>query len=239
MYGCFFCYRYKKSELLDLFFFQCNVILFFGGKMCCSFVLVYYVLEGFDVVWVVVLEFQVVSVFLDVQVDNWEVGSVGNGFVYQWGILVGGGDNGQFIIFQDQLCLVGVEMGSSGFFEFCFEVFYGIEIVFDSCFQVVLQGGIGFQVFLEQVVVCVVVGVVMQYGFFVSWQLIQFGNQFFSGQVSEFWQVFQCGVGIVYVGLVVFSVMDFYCLFVEVWFQSIVSVRQGWQGIVYNYFYYC
>ena len=36
----------------------------------------------------------------DVQADNREAGSAGNGFAHQRGILVGGGDNGQFVTFQ-------------------------------------------------------------------------------------------------------------------------------------------
>lgn len=207
--------------------------------MCCCFVLVYYVLEFFDVVWVVVLEFQVVSVFLYVQVQDWEVGSVGNGFIYQWGILVCGRNYSQFVVFQYQLCLVGVEMGCCCFFEFSFEVVNGIEVMFDSCFQIVLQSGVFFQFFLEQVVVSVVVCVVMQYGFFVCWYLIQFSNQFFNWQVSKFRQVFQCCVSVVDIGLMVFGVVNCYCLFIEVWFQCIISVWQGWQCIIYNYFYYC
>lgn len=207
--------------------------------MCCCFVLVYYVLEFFNVVWMVVLEFQVVSMFLYIQVYNWEVGSVRNSFIYQWRILVSSRNYCQFIVFQYQLCLVGIKVGSCCFFKFCFEVINGVEVMFDSCFQVILQGGVFFQIFLEQVVVSVIVSVVVQYGFFVCWQLVQFGDQFFNWQVGKFWQVFQCCVGVVYVGLMVFGVVDFYGLFIEVWFQGIVSIWQGWQGIVYIYFQYC
>ncbi len=212
---------------------------FLAAKRAAAFVPVHYVPEGFDVVRAAVLEFQVVSVFPDVQADNREAGSAGNGFAHQRGILVGGGDNGQFVTFQDQPRPAGAETGSSGFFEFRFEVLHGTEIALDSRFQVALQGGTGFQAFPEQAVVRVAAGVVTQYGFFVSRQLIQLGNQLFSGQVSELRQAFQRGVGIVHVGLVVFSVMDLHRLLVEVRFQSIVSVRQGWQGIAHNHLHYC
>lgn len=37
----------------------------------------------------------------------------------------------------------GAETGSSGFFEFRFEVLHGTEIALDSRFQVALQGGTG------------------------------------------------------------------------------------------------
>ncbi len=60
---------------------------------------------------------------------------------------VGGGDNGQFITFQDQPRPAGAETGSSGFFEFRFEVLHGTEIALDSRFQVALQGGTGFRPF--------------------------------------------------------------------------------------------
>lgn len=155
------------------------------------------------------------------------------------GELAGGGDNGQFVTFRTSHAQPEPKRVAAAFSEFRFEVLHGTEIALDSRFQVALQGGTGFQAFPEQAVVRVAAGVVTQYGFFVSRQLIQLGNQLFSGQVSELRQAFQRGVGIVHVGLVVFSVMDLHRLLVEVRFQSIVSVRQGWQGIAHNHLHYC
>ncbi len=77
--------------------------------------------------------------------------------------------------------------GSQLLFKLSFEVINGTEITFDSGFQVALQGSTGFQAFPEQAVVSVAARVVTQYGF-VSRQLIQFSDQFFSRQVSKFRQ---------------------------------------------------
>ena len=70
--------------------------------------------------------------------------------------------------------------------------------------------------------------VVAQHGFFVCRNLIQFGDQLVNRQVSEFGSFQRC-VSVVNVGLVVFGVMDFHRLLVEVRFQCVVGVRQGWQ----------
>ncbi|GDE06507.1 hypothetical protein HmCmsJML288_03479 [Escherichia coli] len=81
--------------------------------------------------------------------------------------------------------------------------------------------------------------VIAQYGFLVCWQLVQFGDQLFNRQVSEFWQAFQRRVGVVNVGLMVFGVVDFHGLLIEVRFQGIVSIRQGWQGITHIHLQCC
>ncbi|MNC03743.1 hypothetical protein D3C75_511660 [compost metagenome] len=81
--------------------------------------------------------------------------------------------------------------------------------------------------------------VVAQYSFLVSWQLIQFSDQLFCRQVSEFRQAFQCSVSVVDISLVVLGVMDFHRLLVEMRLQCVISVRQGWQGITHNHLHYC
>ncbi|CNT86129.1 Uncharacterised protein [Salmonella enterica subsp. enterica serovar Bovismorbificans] len=81
--------------------------------------------------------------------------------------------------------------------------------------------------------------VVTQHGFFVHWHLIQFSNQFFNRQVSKLRQVFQRRVSVVDIGLMVFGVVNLHRLLIEVRFQCIISVRQGWQCITHNHLHYC
>ncbi|CCJ87147.1 sodA [Cronobacter dublinensis 582] len=82
--------------------------------------------------------------------------------------------------------------------------------------------------------------VVAQNGFLVSRNLIQFGDQLFNRQVRQFRQAFQRRVGVVDVSLVMFGVMDFHRLLVEMRFQGVVSVRQGWQCIAHvHHLHYC
>ncbi|ESA60446.1 hypothetical protein HMPREF1591_05127, partial [Escherichia coli 113303] len=47
-----------------------------------------------------------------------------------------------------------------------------------------------------------------------------------------------CTGGIIQ-GLMVFGVVDFHGLLIEVRFQGIVSIRQGWQGIAHIHLQYC
>ena len=177
--------------------------------------------------------------FPNVQTHDWETGSARDSFTHQRGILVGGGDYSQFVTFQNQPRPAGAKTGCRCFFKFSFEVVNGAEITFDSRFQVALQRSTGFQAFPEQAVVSVTARVVTQYGFLVCWQLIQFGDQLFNGQAGEFRQAFQRSVGVVYVSLVVFGVVDFHRLLIEVRFKGIISVRQGWQCITHNHLQYC
>ena len=177
--------------------------------------------------------------FPHIQAQNREAGSARNSFTHQRRILVSSRNHRQFIAFQHQPCPAGTKAGSCRFLKFCFEVIYGTEITFDSRFQVTLQGGAFFQTFPEQAVVSVTASVVAQYGFLVCWQLVQFGDQLFNRQVSEFWQAFQRRIGVVNVGLMVFGVVDFHGLLIEVRFQGIVSIRQGWQGIAHIHLQYC
>ena len=87
--------------------------------------------------------------------------------------------------------------------------------------------------------VSVTARIITQNGFLVGRYLIQFSDQLFSRQVSEFRQTFQRRVGVVYIGLVVFGMVDFHRLLIEVRFQRIISVRQGWQCITHNHLHYC
>lgn len=155
------------------------------------------------------------------------------------GVLVSGRNDRQFVTFQDQPRPARAETGCSGFFEFRFEVVNGTEVTLDSRFQVALKGGAGFQAFPEQAVVSVTARVVAQHGFLVCRQLVQFGDQLFNRQISELWQAFQRSIRVVHIGLVVFSVMDFHRLLVEMRFQCVVGIRQGWQCITHNPLHYC
>jgi len=149
-------------------------------------------------------------VFPHVQTHDWETGCARDSFTHQRGVLVSSGNHSQFVAFQYQPRPARAETGSSGFFKLSFEVINGAEVALDSGFQVALQGGAGFQAFPEEAVVSVAASVVTQNGFLVSWQLIQFGDQLFSRQASEFWQAFQRRIGAVNVSLVVFGVMAGY-----------------------------
>ena len=177
--------------------------------------------------------------FPNVQAHDWETGSARDSFTHQRGILVGGGNNSQFVTFQNQPRPAGTETSGCCFFKFSFEVVNRTEVTFDSRFQVALQRGTCFQAFPEQAVVSVTASVVTQNGFLIRRQLIQFGDQLFSRQAREFRQAFQRSISVVYVSLVVFGMVDFHRLLIEVRFKGIISVRQGWQCITHNHLQYC
>ncbi|MNH08043.1 hypothetical protein D3C79_674480 [compost metagenome] len=72
-------------------------------------------------------------------------------------------------------------------------------------------------------------GVVTHESALVGRHFIQILDQRFNAQRSQLRVRFQHGVRVVDVSLVVFGVMDFHRLLVEMRFQCVVGVRQGWQ----------
>lgn len=95
--------------------------------MMFDFILVDDVEECVDVFWVVVLVFQVVCVFLYVQVED------GGVVFYQWVVLVVGVFDYDFFVWgYVQLCLVVVEMGQCCFGEGVFEFVEIVQVFVDG-----------------------------------------------------------------------------------------------------------
>ncbi|CQR23141.1 Uncharacterised protein [Yersinia enterocolitica] len=114
-------------------------------------------------------------------------------------------------------------------FKFFFEAVNAAEVALNSGFQVTGQSGAQFQALPEQAVVSVTASVITHKGAFFSWNFVQIFDQIFNTEFSQLREALQHRVCIVNIGLVVFGVMDFHRLLIEVWLQGVISIRQGWQ----------
>lgn len=84
---------------------------------------------------------------------------------------------------------------------------------------------VGVEYGLEQVVVGVVIVVVVYCVMLCFGYGIEVGDQCFDGLFGDV-GLFDGGVEVVDVGLVVFVVVDFYCVCIEVWFKGVVGVGE-------------
>lgn len=205
--------------------------------------------EGGDVVGSAVLVFQIVGVFPDVDAEERGVGEVGPVAAVEGvgtgggagcaeaegdgGVLVGGGEDGEmFVCSDDEPGPAAAEASEGGLGEFVFEAGEVHKVFVDGPGEFAF--GFAATVFAEHLpeegMVVVAAAVVLDGGADGFGEGVRIIEEFFE---RFFLEVGVAGEGFVEigdVGSVVFVVMDFHCLRVDVGFEGVEGVRQWREG---------
>ncbi len=205
-----------------------------GGEEFGDFGPVDDVPDGGEVVGAFVLVFEVVGVFPDVDAeDGFACGGAGggeDGFGHDGVVLVGGGGDGEFAVFDDEPGPAGAEAFGAGFLEFGFEIGEGAEGGFDGVAEsaggFTGAGAFGGEEGPEEGVVHVAAAVVADGGADVFGNGGESFDEVFGGFVGE---VGLGGDGVVEVGdvgLVVFVVVNLHGGCVDGGFESVEGIRK-------------
>jgi len=179
-------------------------------------------LKGFDVVGAAVLVFEVVGVLPHINAKE------RRGAGAERGVLVGGGLDGEFAVAEDEPCPAAAELLGGGVAEKFLPLGEGAEGFFDVAEEVALRAAsVFFQMLPEEGVVVVAAAVVADGGADGFGSGVETGEYIFDGLAGE---VGGFGDGFVEfgdVGGVVFVVVEFHGLRVDVGLQRVVVVWQG------------
>ena len=67
-----------------------------------------------------------------------------------------------------------------------------------------------------------------------GWQGVEAAQQILNRQCGQLWRPFQCGVEVVDIGLVMTAVVDLHGQCIDMGFQCVVGIVQGWQGMAHD-----
>src|ERR1039458_7737576 len=194
------------------------------GEALVDFVPVDDVPPGGEVVWPAVVVFQVVGVLPDIVAED-GVEAVGEGRV-----LVGGGDDGELAGLEDEPAPAGAELLGGGFVEELLEALEVAEVGLDLGGDVAMRlaAAFGLHDLPEHGVVDVAAAVVADGAADVLGDGGEVLDEVFDGPGTQFGVLFDGGVQVGDVGLVVLVVVEFHGRLVDVGFEGGVVVGKRW-----------